>query len=87
MDTQRFDVREQAKSILQKLINKRSDNFLHDMVAFFRNGKLDHNHIRKAIISCCRSAGDKRAMLLGALLLQLDNEEIQELMKDNLTFN
>ncbi|WP_256013287.1 hypothetical protein [Desertivirga xinjiangensis] len=44
-------------------------------------GKLDHNFIRKIIGNCFKSQ-DHTAILVGSLLLQLDNDEIRELFKE-----
>jgi len=80
------DVRSQVTAYLgqgRKRKGKNNDNFIKSLRVAFCEGRLDHNHIRKIILNISK-AHDLNAVLLGSLLLQLDNDEIIALMKDYL---
>ncbi|WP_207535452.1 hypothetical protein [Desertivirga arenae] len=68
------------------MAKKPSNTFLDTIACYHNEGKLDYNHIRKAIILGFRS-GDKNAVLLGSLLLQLEPQEVHELVKQKPLFN
>ena len=78
---QKTEVRDNVVDILQKLEYKPGNKLLHYINTGRKGERIDHNQIRKAVINCFKSH-DKRAVVLGSLLLQLDNDEINELVKD-----
>jgi hypothetical protein len=82
------DVRSQVTAYLgqgskRKGKKGKNDNFIKSLRSALFEGRLDHNHIRKIILNISK-AHDLNAVLLGSLLLQLDNDEIIALMKDYL---
>ncbi len=79
------DVRSQVTAYLGQGSKRKgkNDNFIKSLRSALFEGRLDHNHIRKIILNISK-AHDLNAVLLGSLLLQLDNDEIIALMKDYL---
>ena len=77
------DVRSQVTAYLGQGRKRKgkNDNFIKSLRIAFCEGRLDHNQIRKIVLNISK-AHDLNAVLLGSLLLQLDNDEIIALMKD-----
>ncbi|WP_207424222.1 hypothetical protein [Desertivirga brevis] len=80
------EVEGQVKEILYKMAKRPSNTFLHTISNYCNDGKVDYNLIRKAVIRGFKS-GDKNAVLLGSLLLQLEPHEVQALVMQRRTFN
>jgi hypothetical protein len=80
------EVKGQAEEILLKMAKRPSNPFLHTISCHCSDGKLDYNLIRKAMIQGFKS-GDKNAVLLGSLLLQLEPQEVLELVQQRPIFN
>ena len=79
------DVRSQITAYLGQGKKRKGKNgynfFIKSLKRALCEGRLDHNHIRKIVLNISK-AHDLNAVLLGSLLLQLDNDEIIALMKD-----
>ncbi|WP_207428068.1 hypothetical protein [Pedobacter sp. SYSU D00535] len=79
-----LEVKTQVSGYLEENKNKRGNRFIQYIKRAYFEGKLDHNHIRKAVIDCFKRH-DKHAILMGSMLLQLDNDEINELLNDKMS--
>lgn len=75
-------MKQRASGYLEEYKGSKS-NFIPSIWKAFRDGRLDHNFIRKTVINCFNS-NDQDAIILGALLLQLDNDDIGELLSNKL---
>ena len=83
---EKVELRTQVSGYLDQNKNKRGNLFISSIKKAFQEGKLDHNSIRKAVIDCFKKQ-DKNAILFGSLLLQLDNDEIRELLREKMISN
>lgn len=78
-----MDVKNTVSGYLEEHKNNRSNAFVEFIKRTFKEGKLDHNQIRRAVLQRFK-AQDKAAVFFGSLLLQLDNDEIHELLNEKL---
>lgn len=78
-----MDVKNTVSGYLEEHKNNRSNAFVEFIKRTFKEGKLDHNQIRRAVLQRFQ-AQDKNAVFFGSLLLQLDNKEIHELLNEKL---
>ena len=78
-----MDVRNTVSGYLEEHKNNAGNAFIEFIKRSFKDGKLDHNQIRRAVLQRFQ-AQDKSAVFFGSLLLQLDNKELHELLTEKL---
>lgn len=78
-----MDVKNTVSGYLEEHKNNKTNAFIEYIKHAFKEGKLDHNHIRRAVLQRFQ-AQDKTAVFFGSLLLQLDKHEIHELLNEKL---
>jgi hypothetical protein len=78
-----MDVKNTVSGYIEENKNNRGNAFIQFIKKAFKEGSLDHNKIRRAVLQRVQ-AQDKTAVYVGSLLLQLDNKEINELLNDKL---
>lgn len=78
-----MDVKTTISGYLDEHKNNRTNSFIDYIQQTFKEGKLDHNKIRRAVLQHFQ-AQDKTAVFFGSLLLQLNNDEINELLNEKL---
>lgn len=74
-----------VRSTVLEYLNQQQENSLSDFIAFlkqsFKEGKLNHNSIRRAVLQRSKS-NDQSAVYFGSLLLQMDNEDIYTILNE-----
>jgi vacuolar-type H+-ATPase subunit B/Vma2 len=76
-------VKEKLSLYLDKTISEGDNQFVVQLVKVFSEGRLDHNQLRKLVMSQFR-VRDTSSVFFGALLLQLDKSEIFDLLQSRL---
>lgn len=76
-----------VSATISEYLEEQKDNSLSEFISllkqYFKEGKLDHNCIRKVVLQRFE-AKDKPAVFLGSLLLQMDNKEIYSIINEEL---
>ncbi|MBC7915447.1 MAG: hypothetical protein H7Y07_15150 [Pyrinomonadaceae bacterium] len=78
-----MDVKNAVSGYLEENKNNRANAFVQAIKQAFKEGNLDHNKIRRAVLQRFQ-AQDKTAVFVGSLLLQLDHKEINEILNEKL---
>jgi hypothetical protein len=78
-----MDVKNTVSGYLEQQKDNGGNPFINFIKTSFREGRLDHNQIRRAVLQRFQ-AQDKTAVFFGSLLLQLDNKEIHDLLNEKL---